>query len=364
MNKIRQTWKCSLATFALLAAVNHQTPTTAAAEPGADNTPAADSPATTPSISPTANRDAPTPASPEQRRRELDRVFRARYGLLPASNRAALSAAEKEMLAHYGFPPSSINAPQPGGTAPAEAAVHGTQIEAKLKSIIIPEIMFDGLPMSEVIRILSDQCRKLDPDGVNFLINPNPPPVDAVIDPTTGLPLSATPPERLDLSMVQIKFALPLRNITMKDLLDAIVRVADMPIEYSVEDYGVVFSLGPRTVRGLQVAGGGSSGTRLTAHTFKVDTNTFVAGLESAFGIKVDLPADNKGTSRSRQIQAALKDLLAELGIPLEGNRSVFYNEATGMVMVRVAPDDLETIAAAIQTLGGSPKTEVAANKK
>lgn len=344
MNMIRQTWKRSLATFALLATVNHQMPTVAAADPGAKDTPVTDSEATTPpSVAPPANRGAATDPSAEEKMREL---FMKRYGLRVSSNKV----------------------PRPASPASAEAAARGAQIETKLKAIILPEIMFDGLPLGEVVRILSEQCRKRDPDGVNFLLNPNSPAIEAGFDPNTGLPLTAQPSEKIDLSSVAIKFALPLRNISMKDLLDAIVRVADTPIAYGLEDYGVVISLAPRrtldTVRGLQMSSGGGSSTRLAAHTFKVDTNTFVAGLESAFGIKVDLPADSKGTSRSRQIQTALKDLLTQLGIPLEGNPSVFYNEMTGMVMVRVAPDDLETIAAAIQTLGGSAKTEAAANKK
>src|ERR1035441_4389057 len=45
-----------------------------------------------------------------------------------------------------------------------------------------------------------------------------------------------------------VKFNLPLRHVTMKDVLDAIVTVADHPIEYSLEDYAVVFSAKAETV--------------------------------------------------------------------------------------------------------------------
>ena len=42
----------------------------------------------------------------------------------------------------------------------------------------------------------------------------------------------------------------------MKDVLDAIVMVADHPIEYTLEDYAVVFSAKPETVAGQPVISG------------------------------------------------------------------------------------------------------------
>jgi len=89
----------------------------------------------------------------------------------------------------------------------------------------------------------------------------------------------------------------------------------------------------------------------LAVRTFHVDTNTFVAGLESAFGIKVE--SKGKGDSQSRKIQSGLKDLLVQLNVTMEGNKAIFYNELTGTVMVRVAAEDVDVIQAAIETLGG-----------
>jgi hypothetical protein len=89
----------------------------------------------------------------------------------------------------------------------------------------------------------------------------------------------------------------------------------------------------------------------MAVRTFHVDTNTFVAGLESAFGIKVE----TKGKGDSRKIQAALKELLAQLNVTMDGNKAIFYNELTGTVMARLAPEDMEIVQAAIETLGGQP---------
>ena len=62
-----------------------------------------------------------------------------------------------------------------------------------------------------------------------------------------------------------------------------------------------------------------------------------------------------KGESQSRKIQSALKELLVQLNVSMEGNKAIFYNELTGTVMVRVASEDLDVIQAAIETMGGQP---------
>jgi hypothetical protein len=237
------------------------------------------------------------------------------------------------------------------GTTP-----HGGRLEAKLREIVIDEVKFDGLPLSEVLNFLSDESRKRDPEkkGINFLLNPNQPPgqpsLNTSVDPATGLPVAA-PIESVDISSINVKFNLPLRHVTMADVLDAIVRVADHPLQYTVEDYAVILSLRadgnfvPQRVE--RVVGPAP----LAVRTFHVDTNTFLAGLESAFGIKVE--TKTKGDSQSRKIQAGLKELLAQLNVTMDGNKAIFYNELTGTVMVRVAAEDTEVIQAAIDTLGG-----------
>jgi beta-lactamase regulating signal transducer with metallopeptidase domain len=119
------------------------------------------------------------------------------------------------------------------------------QIENKLQEIVLPEVMFDGLPVSEVVKYLSQQAGRLDHDqqGINFLIDPKV--VSAVVpgtvDPATGLPV-AVPVQQMDVGSISIRFNLPLRHVTLKEALEAIVRVADHPIQYAVEDYGVVIS--------------------------------------------------------------------------------------------------------------------------
>ena len=111
------------------------------------------------------------------------------------------------------------------------------------------------------------------------------PPNATAVNPATGLPLPvapdfnapapvAAPGESVDANSINIK--LTLNDVRLADLLDAIVLVADHPIKYSIEDYGIVFSAR------------GADQMQYETRTFKIDPNTFYQGLESvgavAFG--------------------------------------------------------------------------------
>ena len=134
-------------------------------------------------------------------------------------------------------------------------------------------MFYEGLSLSTVLVSLSDEAQKRDPDkeGINFLINPNvvASAAQTQIDPNTGQPITLPPPEPIDMPSVTVRIAPPLRNLRLADVLDAITKVADKPIRYSIEEYAVVFSQKP------------PEATQLETRTFKVDPNTFQQGLEA-----------------------------------------------------------------------------------
>jgi hypothetical protein len=321
MKTMKQTWSRSLAAAALLASLqeppeSHATEKSAAAEPV--NQPGEPS-------RPAENDD--------QGQKFQQLLMERRYG-----------------AQRYGNPK--------GATPPAaERPNKKRPIESRLEEILLNEVMFDGLPLSEVLKFLDEESRIRDPDkrGINFLINPNGPPVIAsqAVDPTTGQPIALPSHEPVDMNSVIIRFNLPLRNIRLKDVLDAIVKVADKPIEYSVEEYGVVFSqsLNPSTGSPSALTSRSPEQGQLEVRTFMVDTNTFLAGLKRAFGTESDT-TDNATTER---IRSTLRDVFTRLGINMDvAGKTVFYNDLTGIVMVRATPEDLEIVRAAIETLGGS----------
>ena len=49
------------------------------------------------------------------------------------------------------------------------------KIQSKLDRIVLDQVIFDGLPLSEVVKFLYEEAKKRDPDneGINFIINPN-----------------------------------------------------------------------------------------------------------------------------------------------------------------------------------------------
>ncbi len=172
------------------------------------------------------------------------------------------------------------------------------KIQWKLENIVLDNVLYDGIPLVDVVKDLSEQAKKRDTEqvGVNFLINPN---VDnqtqsfnqpnqfnqfgnqfnqpgGIIDPTTGLPLPSLPVEEVDLYSVSININPPLRNVKLKDVVEAIARIAETPLKVSIEDWAVVFS---RLVGNPEP---------LYTRRYRVDPNTFIQGMEGVTGIFLD----------------------------------------------------------------------------
>lgn len=147
-------------------------------------------------------------------------------------------------------------------------------IYQKLDTIRIDELALDSIPLQGVIEQISKDARARDVEkkGINFIINNNVDPIPQAaptIDPTTGLPTAAANAAGdVDITQTTIKLMPPLRDVTLRQALDALVKVADRPIKYSVEEYAIVFSLRAPESPALH--------TRF----FKIDPNTFMQGIQ------------------------------------------------------------------------------------
>lgn len=153
----------------------------------------------------------------------------------------------------------------------------------KLDSIRIDKLEFDNLPLQDVLTKISADAKARDVDnkkGVNFIVNSHVDPVappPPTIDPASNLPVpAAAQGEEIDIGQISIKITPALSDLTLRQALDALVKVADRAIKYSVEEYAIVFSLRTTELPSLH--------TRF----FKIDPNTFVQGIQgvsaSGFG--------------------------------------------------------------------------------
>ncbi|PYJ00277.1 MAG: hypothetical protein DME25_21095, partial [Verrucomicrobia bacterium] len=207
----------------------------------------------------------------------LNLINGARYTTAIKARDEASRAGLVEVAQEWATPPKRelLPIPNPFGRTNLIFTGKGRQaIAHKLDIIRLDNVNYDGLPLGEVIKTLSDEAKKRDPEkrGLNFILNPN---VDTggglvgqVTDPTTGqLVPAVAPAEAVDMTSIGIK--LSLSDVRLADVLDAVVKVADKPIKYSVEEYAVVFSLKSREPVPLYL------------RVFKVDPNTFYQGLQS-----------------------------------------------------------------------------------
>ena len=150
-------------------------------------------------------------------------------------------------------------------------------IHSKLERIRLDTVTYDGLPLGEVVKSLSEEAKKRDPEkrGINIIVSANTDPPaapPAPIDPATGLPVATGAAEPIDLGATTIRIVPPLTDITLGQALDAIQKVADRPIKYSIEEYAIVFS--PKS----------AETPPLYTRSFKIDPNTFIQGLRGVLG--------------------------------------------------------------------------------
>jgi beta-lactamase regulating signal transducer with metallopeptidase domain len=268
---------------------------------------------------------------------------------LPAFMALALLSTEQPSAAAE-KPAAPTKAVSPADAKPGigQKGKGAAMVRRKLEQITFPNFQSDNLPLGEVIRILIDESAKRDLGGVgvNLLLNPfDVDPAPPPIDPATGLPIAGGVPESVDLSAVTVRVMPPVKNVRLIDVLDAIVKMSDRPLKYSIEDYGVVITHAKRR-----------SAMTLEARTFQIDPpDKLYKGLQSAFGIEVSEASDASGIHSREAQQQAFQELFLHLGVEWGAPRSIFFNELNGIVMVRATQEEMSLITAAMQTLGGHP---------
>jgi general secretion pathway protein D len=216
---------------------------------------------------------------------------------------------------------------------------------------------------------------------------------------------AAAPAEAVDVGATSIKILPPLNDVRMADVLDAIVKVADKRIKYSIEDYAVVFSLK------------GAEAVPLFTRVIKVDPNTFEQGLESVVGLAVGgfttstggggggggggaggqgqsstivpqvlLTSGTTGggggggggaaggTGQGRGVKAvtrtndvtttqnAVRLFFQTMGVDLTPPKNIFFNDREGSLLVHASIADIDLIEQAVQVLNtAAPQIQIKA---
>jgi hypothetical protein len=199
-----------------------------------------------------------------------------------------------------------------------------------------------------VVEQLVQESRQRDPAkrGVNFLFGHSTEPSPPRIDPATGLPDSRSV-EAVDVPGITVRIMPALRNVRLIDVLNAITRVANPPVQYSITDYAVVFSAAPSAGAATAPATAASSTSApLVIKTFTINTDTIAAAAQRSLGVKLVL-------APNEEFIGGLRNILGILGVNIDApNKALFYNDLTRILMVRATADDLLVVEALLEMLG------------
>ncbi|HEY6226640.1 MAG TPA: hypothetical protein VI282_05910, partial [Verrucomicrobiae bacterium] len=239
-------------------------------------------------------------------------------------------------------PRKSVASAETNGASEAVSSAARQKILQKLDSIGIDDFPLSSpVDLIEVLKELRMESRKFDPEhrGVNF-----------VIDKAKSRAANAT----IDLEKFQIQIDPPVRNVTLHQLCDVMVRVGTPPanapkdaaLEYTITDYGVVFSLRARTNEAY------------ASRTFQINPNTFMKALNAV------LPRGSGATQADIQQQVRAFAERAGLAFPTNvtanasgesPHKAIFYNDRNGVLYVRAPVEELDLIEDAIHALNFVP---------
>lgn len=284
----------------------------------------------------------------------------------------------------------------------------------KLDRIRMNEVKFEELPLGEVVRQLKDEAKARDPDreGINFFINNNLDNVQGAgtvtTDPNTGALITIPAAEQVNLQDVSIRIDPALNNVRLSDVLDAVTKSASSPIKYTIEDYAVVFlhkaperaqlvtrvfrvnpntfESGLESVIGITVgnfqtgtsgAGGGGGGggggqnggsigaiiPRVLPTSQIIDSGGAGGGGGGGFGGGGGLGGGQGSNglrgvtipTQSLNVQETVRTFFAAAGVVLTPPNAVFFNDRSGMLMVRATIEEIEIVEQAIEVLNAAP---------
>lgn len=235
-------------------------------------------------------------------------------------------------------------------------------IYQKLRSIRLSEWgPIDRLPLSEVIRGLSEGARRADPEhtGIDIILSPTLPGAALTVD-SSDLPVK--PPE-INLNRVVVRLGSKLKDLTLEDILNIIIKVSESKLCFSVEDFGIVISPESAEAKPLH--------TRI----FHVEAEKFQKLFQDAQAPTTNALTEpnstHGGTTTNRAggisflseaptttVISGVRKFLSNIGVNLaDPGKALFFNDRLGLLMIRATLEDLDAIEKAFQSLDIMPGT-------
>jgi beta-lactamase regulating signal transducer with metallopeptidase domain len=214
---------------------------------------------------------------------------------------------------------------------------------------------YNNSPLDEVLRDLTEQSRKNDPDnkGVRFLFDPLP--VPGTLDPATGMPQKIMPTPK------DIRITMRIKNNSLERILYFICMSTSPQVQYLVKTDSVVFFAK------------GAFPSHCVMRTFKVDPKKYysnlhaalpsgpsISNLDSYFTSPKKMP-NNFGMSSMESpdpnnvITVLSRQYFTRMGLNLDPPKTLFFNDRLGVLFVYATPQDLDVIERAIQVLNYQP---------
>jgi len=250
-------------------------------------------------------------------------------------------------------------------TVPASTA-DKEKIERKLRTIKFPEISFREAAISDVVKFLSEESVKVDPDdpkeGVNIVLGPGvgggasaPPP------PTTEPAAPGAPPAPAPAGGGKT-ITLSLRNVPMDQALKYITSLAGL--KYRVEASAIVlvpvgetegemvarpYNVSPDAIRQLLTGTGGAP----MAPTMTPSLGA--GGVPGTAALGAAIPGAGATASGAVGGSEDLKTFFTNAGVPFPTGASLQYFERARTIYVRNTPENLEIFERVLATFNVVP---------
>lgn len=179
-------------------------------------------------------------------------------------------------------------------------------------NLVIDSVSFKAAPLSQVVSLVNDKVKAADKEGRGIEIAL----VERQEPPSSAIPTSKPHPRLGDTT---ITIDPPLKQATLSQVLEAILKGASQPLLYSVENSRILFSFQDH------------ANAPLFARWFKMETNEASRIFHLTF--RPTAPSQNDHEQWSDQIRRFLETQ----GIPRSAPRQVAYDAAQNAFLVRAS---------------------------